>query len=411
LAIAQAQRRGGSLAVMFVDIERFKLVNDTFGHSEGDLLLRGIATRLKETLRRGDTLARLGGDEFTVLLPDINQPEDAEIIARKILDLMQMPFHLSHGEFRVSCSVGISIFPRDGNNAESLTQHADVAMYQVKRSGRNGFRFFDSDLNAHYRQRIELENDLRTALERDEFELFFQPQVSVSQRRVIAVEALIRWHHPIHGLLSPASFVQVAEEVGLINGISRWVVDRAARQLAQWREEGHRDLRMSFNLSPHDFDREGIVESIRECLETHKVPAAAMDVEITESVMMQDTAAVTAKVRRLRELGLGISIDDFGTGYSALAYLQKFPISSLKIDRSFVRDLDAPGTHPIISAIIGIARGFGLHLVAEGVETAAQAKMLRNLGCECMQGYYFARPAGPTEISRLLHGLPDQLFA
>lgn len=411
LAIAQCQRRSGSLAVMFVDIDRFKLVNDTFGHSEGDLLLRSIATRLKETLRRGDTLARLGGDEFTILLPDVNQPEDAETIARKILDLMQMPFHLSHGEFRVSCSVGISIFPRDGNTAETLTQHADVAMYQVKRSGRNGFRFFDTDLNAHYRQRIELENDLRTALERNEFELYYQPQVSVSQRKVVAVEALIRWHHPIHGLLSPGSFVQVAEEVGLINGISRWVVDQAARQLAEWRAEGHHELRMSFNLSPQDFDREGIVETIRESLDAHHVPPGAMDVEITESVMMQDTAAVTAKVRRLREAGLGISIDDFGTGYSALAYLQKFPISSLKIDRSFVRDLESPGTHPIISAITGIARGFGLHLVAEGVETATQARLLRNLGCDCMQGYYFARPAQATDVARLLESMPEQLFA
>jgi diguanylate cyclase (GGDEF)-like protein/PAS domain S-box-containing protein len=411
LAIAQAQRRGGSLAVMFVDIDRFKLVNDTFGHSEGDLLLRGVASRLKETLRRGDTLARLGGDEFTILLPDISQPEDAEIIARKVLDVMQMPFTLSHGEFRVSASVGISLFPRDGNTAENLTQHADVAMYQVKRSGRNGFRFFDTDLNAHYRQRIELENDLRTALERAEFELHYQPQVSLSQRRVVAVEALIRWHHPLHGLLGPASFIQVAEEVGLITGISHWVIDQAARQLAQWRGEGHTDLRMSFNLSPRDFDRDGTVEAVRESLATHQLPPEAMDVEITESVMMQDTAAVTAKVRRLRELGVGISIDDFGTGYSALAYLQKFPISSLKIDRSFVRDLEAPGTHPIISAITGIARGFGLHLVAEGVETAAQARTLRSLGCDCMQGYHFARPASAAEISHLLHGMPAQLFA
>ncbi|MBL8448133.1 MAG: EAL domain-containing protein [Zoogloeaceae bacterium] len=411
VAIAQAQRRSGTLAVMFVDIDRFKLVNDTYGHSEGDLLLRGVATRLKETLRRGDTLARLGGDEFTILLPDINQPEDAEIIARKVLDLMQVPFQLSRGDFRVSASIGIALFPRDGDSAESLTQHADVAMYQVKRSGRNGFRFFDTELNAHYRQRIELENDLRTALERDEFELFFQPQISVSQRRVIAVEALIRWHHPIHGLLSPASFIQVAEEVGLISGISRWVIDRAAQQLAHWRASGYPDLRMSFNLSPHDFDREGIVECIRDTLARHRLPPDAMDVEITESVMMQDTAAVTAKVKQLREVGVGISIDDFGTGYSALAYLQKFPISALKIDRSFVRDLDSPGTHPIISAITGIARGFGLHLVAEGVETAAQAKMLRNLGCDCMQGYFFSRPVDSVATSKLLELLPDQLFA
>ena len=211
--------------------------------------------------------------------------------------------------------------------------------------------------------------------------------------------------------MSPASFIQVAEEVGLISGISRWVIDRAAQQLAHWRAAGYSDLRMSFNLSPHDFDREGIVEIIRETLARHRLPPDAMDVEITESVMMQDTAAVTAKVKQLREVGVGISIDDFGTGYSALAYLQKFPISALKIDRSFVRDLDSPGTHPIISAITGIARGFGLHLVAEGVETAAQAKMLRNLGCDCMQGYFFSRPADSTTISKLLAFLPDQMFS
>ncbi|MDY0013281.1 MAG: EAL domain-containing protein [Rhodocyclaceae bacterium] len=411
LAIAQAQRRSGSLAVMFVDIDRFKLVNDSYGHSEGDLLLQGVATRLKDALRRGDTLARLGGDEFTILLPDIGQPEDAEVIARKILDTLQEPFALTHGDFRVSASVGIALYPRDGSTAEALTQHADVAMYQVKRSGRNGFRFFDSDLNSHYRQRIELENDLRTALERDEFELYYQPQVSVSQKKVVAVEALLRWHHPVHGLLGPAAFIQVAEEVGLISGISRWVVDRASRQLAAWHRAGHRDLRLSFNLSPHDFDRDDIVESIRGSLSTHQVPPASMDVEITESVMMQDTDAVTAKVRQLRNAGLGISIDDFGTGYSALAYLQKFPITSLKIDRSFVRDLDAPGTHPIISAITGIARGFGLRLVAEGVETAAQARILRGLGCDCMQGFYFSRPVDASTVAPLFEGMPAQLFA
>lgn len=410
LAIAQAQRRSGSLAVMFVDIDRFKLVNDSYGHSEGDLLLQGVATRLKDALRRGDTLARLGGDEFTVLLPDINQPEDAEIIARKILEALREPFPLTHGDFRISASIGISLFPRDGSTAEALTQHSDVAMYQVKRSGRNGFRFFDTDLNSHYRQRIELENDLRTALERNEFELHYQPQVSVSQRKVIGVEALLRWNHPLHGLLGPAAFIQVAEEVGLITQISQWVVDRASRQLAIWHRTGYQDLRLSFNLSPYDFDREDIVESIRDSLATHQIAPASMDVEITESVMMQDTDAVTAKVRQLRATGLGISIDDFGTGYSALAYLQKFPITSLKIDRSFVRDLDAPGTHPIISAITGIARGFGLKLVAEGVETGAQARILRGLGCDCMQGYYFSRPVAAGAIAGLLDGMPAELF-
>jgi diguanylate cyclase (GGDEF)-like protein/PAS domain S-box-containing protein len=411
LAIAQAQRRSGSLGVMFVDVDRFKLVNDTYGHADGDILLRGLAARLRDTLRRGDTLARLGGDEFTVILPDINQPEDVETIARKILDALQQPFTLSHGDFRITASIGISIFPRDGDTAELLLQHADVAMYQIKRSGRNGFRFFDSDLNAHYRQRIELENDLRTALERGEFELYYQPQVSYAERRVVGVEALLRWHHPMHGLLSPASFVQVAEEVGLISGISRWVIDQASRQLAKWRKAGRTSLRMSLNLSPHDIEREDIVEIVSSTLRTNEVPPEFLDLEITESVMMEDTDSVTAKIKQLRATGVGISIDDFGTGYSALAYLQRFPVSCLKIDRSFVNDLSSPGTHPIVSAITGIARGFGLNLVAEGVETSAQAQVLRKLGCDCMQVYYFSRPKSCTDVEELLDALPDHLFA
>ncbi|ANQ86659.1 putative bifunctional diguanylate cyclase/phosphodiesterase [Azoarcus olearius] len=407
LAIAQAQRRTGALAVMFIDVDRFKLVNDTFGHAEGDMLLRGIAARLAGTLRRGDTLARLGGDEFTVLLPDINGPQDAEVIARKILDSLSAPFPLSHGDFRATASIGIALFPRDGDGAEDLTRHADIAMYQVKRSGKNGFRFFDIALNSHYRERIVLENDLRTALERREFELHYQPQISLTQHRVVGMEALLRWNHPNLGLVSPATFIPVAEEMGLIGDISRWVLEEACGQLARWREAGHNDLRMSLNLSPHDFDSQDVVTMVTECVERHRLPPSQLELEITESMMMQDAAGVAAKVRGLREAGLSVAIDDFGTGYSALAYLQKFPVSTLKIDRSFVRELEGPNTNPIISAITGIARGFGLQLIAEGVERSEQAETLRTLGCDVMQGFLYARPAPAAEATAWLYDAPD----
>ena len=410
LAIAQAQRRTGALAVMFIDIDRFKLVNDTYGHAEGDALLRAIAARLSATLRRGDTLARLGGDEFTILLPDIKVPEDAEVIATKILDTLAAPIRLSQGDYRATMSIGIALYPRDGTTAEDLTRHADIAMYQVKRSGKNAFRFFDPALNTHHHERIALENDLRNALLRDEFELHYQPQVSVTRRQIVGMEALLRWQHPVLGPLSPNAFIQVAEELGVIGEISRWVMNEACTQLASWRAQGHTGLRMSVNLSPLDFDKRDIVGSITDCLSRHALPPGQIELEITESLMMNDTADAAAKVRELRSAGLSVALDDFGTGYSALAYLQKFPISTLKIDRSFVRDLDGPNTNPIISAITGIARGFALDIVAEGVEQPEQAAALQLLGCDVMQGYWFARPAPAHEAQQWL-SQPAQLFA
>jgi len=410
LAIVQAQRRRGMLAVMFIDVDRFKLVNDSYGHAEGDALLRGIAGRLSAALRRGDTLARLGGDEFTVLLPDIGQACDAETAARKILEALDTPFTLGHGEFRATASVGVALYPRDGGTAEALTQHADIAMYQVKRSGKNGFRFFDPELNHHHHDRITLENDLRAAVDHSQLQLYFQPQVSLSQQRVVGTEALLRWNRPAHGFVAPDLFIPLAEELGLIGEISRWVLNAACGQLAQWRQAGFADLKMSLNLSTHDFEREDIVSAVIECLQRHDIPPSRLDLEITESMMMQDTALVAHKVGQLRDAGLGIAIDDFGTGYSALAYLQKIPVSTLKIDRSFVRDLDGPGTNPIISAITGIARGFGLQLIAEGIERPAQAETLRALGCDVMQGFYYSRPTPPNETIAWMTRPPASLL-
>lgn len=409
LALAQSQRRRSVLAVLFVDLDRFKLVNDTYGHGEGDHLLRGVASRIRQCLRKGDTLARVGGDEFVALLPDLASPGDAEPIAQKILDTLRAPFRLKHGDFRVTVSIGISLFPRDGEIADVLIQHADIAMYQVKRSGKNGFCFFDPSLNANYRQRVSLENDLRVALERDEFELQYQPQVSVSRRRVVGNEALLRWRHPDHGLLNPTSFIAVAEEIGLINGISNWVVDRACAQLSEWHRRGHGGMRMSVNLSPRDFEHGEIVGIIGQNLQRHGLPAGALDLEITENLMMRDAGGTADKIARLRKLGVGIAIDDFGTGYSALGYLQRFKVSGLKIDRSFVRDLNSDG-NPIINAITGIARGFGLDVVAEGVETGDQIYHLQALGCDSMQGFYFSRPVPASEAENLFSSLSPTLF-
>ncbi|HRQ56226.1 MAG TPA: EAL domain-containing protein [Azoarcus taiwanensis] len=406
LAIAQAQRKNGTLAVMFIDVDRFKLVNDTYGHASGDSLLRGIASRLSSSLRRGDTLARLGGDEFTVLLPDIADAEDAEIIARKILWALEEPFQLDHGEFRATASVGIALYPRDGESAEALTQHADLAMYQVKRCGKNNFRFFAPELNAHHQERIEIENDLRSALDRNQFELYYQPQISLSRQRVVGVEALLRWNHPDKGVVGPDTFIPVAEEVGMIGDISRWVLETACQQLADWRAAGFDELKMSLNLAPHDFDRENIVEMVTNCIGHYRIPASKLELEITESMMMQDTVGVAAKVRELRQAGIGVAIDDFGTGYSALAYLQKLPVSVLKIDRSFVRDLDGLMTNPIISAITGIAKGFGMQIIAEGVEHAQQARTLRALGCDVMQGFFFGCPLKADEALSLIGATP-----
>lgn len=409
LALTQMRRHERQLAVLFIDIDRFKLVNDTYGHSEGDMLLRAVASRLSATLRRGDTLARVGGDEFTVLLPEIASAEDVEHTARKILRAFEQPLTLTHDSFRPTFSVGIAMFPGDGENCETLLQHADIAMAQVKRSGKNGYHFFAPELNTHHQSRIALENDLRFALERGQFELHYQPQVSLSQGRVIGVEALLRWQHPENGLISPSEFIPLAEEAGLIGDISRWVLEQGCAQLASWRQRGHRQIKLSLNLAAQDFERGDIVGLLTHCIAHHDLPPEYITLEITEHMMMQDSAEVSDTLRQLRAAGIGIAIDDFGTGYSALAYLQKLPVSMLKIDRSFVKDLGQQMTNPIISAIIGIARGFELELVAEGVECAQQASMLRALGCDVMQGYHFARPACRETIEPLFTTPPRSI--
>ena len=409
LALAQAERRGRMVGVMFIDLDRFKLVNDTYGHLQGDELLRTFAQRLRACVRAGDTVARQGGDEFTILLPDLINADDAMIIANKILAELEHPFKVGDLDFRATASVGIAVYPRDGNNAELLLKNADIAMYQVKASGRNGGQVFSADMNASYTRRLSLENELRQALTQGQFVLHFQPQVSVSQQRVVGVETLIRWQHPEHGLLHPSHFIDLAEETGLICTISDWVIEQACAQLAAWLEAGHTGLRISVNLSPIEFNRADIVDRIVSRVQRHGLPREALEVEITENVLLEDVPGVVTKLHKLRDCGVRISIDDFGTRYSSLNYLRRFPINSLKIDQSFVRDIvSGERVSPIVHAIVGIAHGFGLHLVAEGVETPHQSSVLKGLGCDEMQGYLFSAPA-PAEVVTQLLSRPLQM--
>ncbi|MBL8489302.1 MAG: EAL domain-containing protein, partial [Rhodocyclaceae bacterium] len=393
LAMARARRHGSMVGVMFVDLDRFKLVNDTYGHAEGDSLLKGFAQRMRNCLRESDTLARQGGDEFTVVLPDLGYPEDAAVIAEKFFHSLKEPFTIAGQDFRATASVGIAVYPRDGEDADSLIKHADIAMYQVKAKGRNGYQFFTSVMSEGYQNRLTMENDLRQALERQEFELHYQPQVSLAVGGTVGMEALIRWRHPEHGLLDPGSFINLAEEAGLIRDISDWVLSEACAQLARWRASASPELRMAVNLSPKDFERSDLVDRVLRQVRDHGIPEGALELEITENLLLQDVEGVIEKVRLLRQEGIRVSIDDFGTRYSSLNYLRRFPISSLKIDQSFVRNLGDPdGTEAIIRAIVSIAEGFGLHLVAEGVENYGQLSTLTEMGCDEVQGFLFSPP-------------------
>jgi diguanylate cyclase (GGDEF)-like protein len=392
------------VGVMFIDLDRFKLVNDTYGHAAGDELLKSVAHRLRLCMRAGDTLARKGGDEFTALLPDMVKAEDAAVIAEKIINELSAPFVVGGQNMYITASIGIAVLPRDGDNVDALLKNADIAMYKVKANGKNGFKYFIPDMNVSKYERITLENDLRLAIRRKEFELHYQPQFNVNKKVIVGVEALIRWNHPTQGLLGPYVFINLAEETGLISEITDWVLETACKQLSAWRTGGFENLRMSVNVSPQEFENEDIVGRILPLITCFNLPADSLEIEITENILMHDAPSIIAKMKMLRNHGIRIAIDDFGTCYSSLNYLRMFPINTIKIDQSFVRDLfNEHSASPIIQAIIGIANGYGLHLLAEGVESAEQAKALKDIGCYEMQGFFFSEPMRAEEIERLLH--------
>jgi len=404
LALPQAKRRNQRVGVMFLDIDRFKLINDTYGHLEGDKLLKEFAQRTRNCLRSGDTLARQGGDEFTVLLPDISNTEDVTMIARKMLAELKLPFTVADKDFIATVSIGIAIYPEDGETPEDLIRNADLAMYQTKSQGKNGYLEFTSSMNTTHVERLSLENDLRQALKQGEqFELYYQPQISLSKRCVVGLEALIRWNHPTQGMINPDSFIPLAEETGMIVQLSDWVLGAGCAQLAKLRSMGFTKLRLGINLSPREFERGDLFERITTPLGAHGLPPEMLEIEITESLLMKDAEAVIAKVRQLRRAGIRISIDDFGTRFSSLNYLRRFSVNSIKIDQSFIRDICAThGSSGIVHAIMGLARSFGLGVLAEGVENVTQLNALSGLGCDEMQGFHFSRPLPVDQLEKFL---------
>jgi diguanylate cyclase (GGDEF)-like protein/PAS domain S-box-containing protein len=405
LAVAQAQRRETSLGVMSLCLDRLKLISDTLGQALGDELLVGVADRLKRCLRRADTLARVGADEFSILVPDLVDPGDIEIVASKINDALRMPFHLSGGGVKTAIYMGIALLPRDGESADALVAQADIAMNQVKSSGRAGWRFTSAQMNATHLDRATLEQDIVRAIDRGEFELHYQPQFSLGSGRMIGVEALLRWRHPQRGLLEPSHFIGVAEDAALISLISGRVIDAACRQFAAWRGIGLGDLQMSINLSPRDFDDDALIERLNTRLRRHDIPAGALSIDVTQKLLTRDTPMIAERIRRLREMGLGIAIDDFGAGNSSLALLQKFPVTSLKIDRAVVANMtDDDRAHAIVAAVVGVGKGFGLNVLAKGVEREDQVQALQGAGCDVVQGYLFGRPsAADAMLAQLPH--------
>jgi len=404
LAVIQAKRKVTELAVMFIDLDRFKLVNDTLGHVKGDELLQQTALRLKECLRKGDTLARQGGDEFTIVLPELRDRDDAQAIAEKFLEVLQAPFDLDGHQVHISASIGIAIYPGDGESIDELLRHADIAMYQVKAQGKNGHSFYHESMLDVSHQKIALEQSLRRALEHNELEMYYQPQMDVITGRIVGAEGLMRWNHPTRGLLTAGEFLPFAEENGLMLPISDWMIGALCRDMLQWNAAGGDQIRLSLNLSPQYLDRGDFFEKMRGALVRYNISPAQIEVEITENICIRNPQYAIEQLNKLCQLGVSVAIDDFGTGYSSLSYLHRFPIHTIKIDQSFVKEIkEEQGHYPVILAIISIARGLGLNLIAEGVETDVQARYLRANGCLTMQGYLYHRPISLTAFMGVLH--------
>jgi diguanylate cyclase (GGDEF)-like protein/PAS domain S-box-containing protein len=402
-ALANARRTQLGIAVLFMDLDGFKKVNDGMGHNAGDELLKEVSARLQTSSRRGDTVARWGGDEFVIVLENLPNQEVVAGIAHKLLGLLTAPFTIDGQELYISCSMGISLYPRDGENTETLLKKADAAMYRAKDGGRNNFRFYSEDVNDWATERLLLEKNLRHALQRKELEVVYQPQVSLVNGRIIGVEALLRWRHPGLGMIGPSKFIPLAEESELINHIGEWVVQTACSQAKAWQDEGLPPMSMSVNLSPRQFLRRELFERIAGILTESGLDPGSLKVEITESLLLRDLDRVAATLREFKSLGIGVSIDDFGTGYSSLSYLKRFPIDQLKIDQSFVRDItiDA-GDKAIAEAVIGLAHSMKLEVIAEGVENLDQLNILMDKDCDAIQGFYFSHPLPASEMTEFL---------
>lgn len=418
-ALAHAGRYHSALAVLFLDLDRFKVINDTLGHNVGDLLLKQVAGRLSDSVRHSDSvsrsvdkeenhsLARLGGDEFTVLLTNLRDVQDAGTVARRIVDAMAKPFLIEGREIFVTISVGIAIFPVDGESIDALLKNADSAMYYAKENGRNNFQFYSNNLNAAANDRLNLEGELRHAVEREEFVVFYQPQIDLRRGEIDSVEALVRWQHPRRGLLRPEEFMQAALDTGLIKALDEWVLRTACRHSQEWQQRGKIPVRISVNISHSLFHSDTLVSIVEQALGQMGLAPACLELELTESIVMRNVDASIAMLTTLRTMGVQLSIDDFGTGYSSLSYLHRLPINRVKIDQSFIQEILAQARPPmIVRAIIAMAHSLDLFVLAEGVEQEFQRTTLIEEGCDYAQGHLFGRPMPADEFALMLQPTP-----
>lgn len=402
-AIAHARRVDALLAVMFLDLDRFKIINDSLGHAVGDLLLKSVTQRLGGCLRDEDTLCRFGGDEFTLLLPEVRSRTDVSVVARKVLDEMAAPFVIDGHELYVTTSIGIAVYPDAGDNQESLCQKADIAMYYVKANGKDGFQFFNEDMNREFTSRVTLEKELRLALDESQFQMYFQPKISSENGQIVGMESLIRWYHPLRGLVLPGEFIPLAEDTNLIVPLGNWALQATCREMARWSAAGAHEVPVSVNVSAKQLEQADFVRFVLDTLDQHGIRGDRIELEITENTIVHNKKNVIQKLLALSRNGIRIAIDDFGMGYSSLSYLQQFPIHTLKIDRNFVNDIHSEQHEAcIVNAIVALGKGLELHLVAEGVETRIQLDYLRQLGCTEVQGHLFSDAQPADQIARLL---------
>lgn len=410
LALADAHVSGEMLAVILLNLDRFKRINDTLGYLVGDQLLRSIVDRLRDVVRKSDTIARIGGDEFALFLQHVRYEEDAARIARKILEAFKPAFQLNDYEFYITPNIGIALYPKDGENAETLLRNASLALYRIKGQGRDNYQFYTSTLNTKAFERLVLENSLRRALERGEFAVYYQPQINLATRQVIGMEALIRWQHPDLGLIAPTKFIPLAEEIGLIGPLSEWVLWTACAQNKAWQDAGFPPLRIAVNLSARLFGQQDLMGIVKRVLEETGLNPNYLDLELTESIVMENAEGTIQTLYELKEMGVHISVDDFGTGYSSLSYLKRFPIDILKIDKSFVQDITTdPNNAAIAELIISMAHTLNLNVIAEGVETEEQLTFLQSHRCNEAQGYLFSKPLSAKELEVLLQEQKDLL--
>ncbi|GAB4343245.1 MAG: EAL domain-containing protein [Desulfobulbaceae bacterium] len=397
--MVKAQRTGTNVGVLFLDLDRFKKVNETLGHEVGDKLLVNVAEILENCVRKSDTVARLSGDEFAVLLDDLKDVKFAAVVARKILQTLSRPIFVEEYELYATCSIGISVFPADSDDVEGLLRCADTALYRAKDAGRNNYQFYTRDMNTRAFEFLLMEAGLRKALDKDEFEVFYQPQMDLKDNRLVGMEALLRWNHPEKGMVAPGDFIPLAEETGLIESIGEWVLRAACRQNRRWQDQGYPPVCVSVNISARQFRRKDVVEMVGGILEETGLEPRYLELELTESIIMQDMEATIETFRNLKKMGVKLAIDDFGTGYSSLAYLKLFPIDHLKIDRSFVYNIaNDPNDAAIAASVVVLAHSMNLKVVAEGVENAEQLAILREQGCDFVQGYFFSKPLSAREF-------------